>query len=135
MDGGGGKRRSLHPRFLLLGDAAGEASPSDATHVWLHLRYHDAERTRIITPAEIKKEEIPSLQSTLDPTILDRVQGSIVGMAIGDALGAHVEFRPHSYLVEHPVKDFSAGGTWGLQEGQVNHRSSPHSALSISLFL
>ncbi|CAF4068962.1 unnamed protein product, partial [Rotaria sordida] len=36
-------------------------------------------------------KEPPTL---IDERILDRIQGSIIGMAIGDALGAHVEFRP-----------------------------------------
>ncbi len=40
-------------------------------------------------------------------------------MALGDALGAHVEFRPYHYLVQNPVTDLKAGGTWGLQKGQV----------------
>jgi ADP-ribosylglycohydrolase len=43
----------------------------------------------------------------------------MIGMAIGDALGAHVEFRPQSYLEENPVKDLQGGGTWGLEKGQV----------------
>ena len=50
---------------------------------------------------------------------LNRIEGSIVGMAIGDALGAHVEFRPRSYLEQYPVKDFQGGGTWNLKPGQV----------------
>jgi hypothetical protein len=40
-------------------------------------------------------------------------------MALGDALGAHVEFRPHQYLVENPVTELEGGGTWGLKQGQV----------------
>ena len=51
--------------------------------------------------------------------MLDRVKGSMFGMTIGDALGAHVEFRPRSYLIAHTVKDFQSGGTWGLEKGQV----------------
>jgi hypothetical protein len=43
----------------------------------------------------------------------------MIGMAIGDALGAHVEFRPHTYLEANPVKDLEGGGTWGLEKGQV----------------
>ena len=54
-----------------------------------------------------------------DNEILDRIQGSMMGMALGDALGAHVEFRPESYLREHPVTDLVGGGTWGLLPGQV----------------
>jgi ADP-ribosyl-[dinitrogen reductase] hydrolase len=55
----------------------------------------------------------------IDEKILDRVQGSIIGMALGDALGAHVEFRPHQYMIKNPVTDLKGGGTWGLEKGQV----------------
>jgi ADP-ribosylglycohydrolase len=51
--------------------------------------------------------------------ILDKIQGSLIGMALGDALGAHVEFRPYQYLLANPVKDLEGGGTWGLRKGQV----------------
>jgi ADP-ribosyl-[dinitrogen reductase] hydrolase len=54
-----------------------------------------------------------------DKKILDRIQGSMIGMALGDALGAHVEFRPRDYLREHPVENLQGGGTWGLNKGQV----------------
>jgi hypothetical protein len=54
-----------------------------------------------------------------DHSLRDRVHGSMLGMALGDALGAHVEFCPHSYMVENPVSDLMAGGTWGLLKGQV----------------
>ena len=57
----------------------------------------------------------------INEEILDRISGSMVGMALGDALGAHVEFRPRSYLVAHPVKDLQGGGTWGLEKGQVKY--------------
>ena len=56
---------------------------------------------------------------TIDDGLLDRIHGSLIGLAIGDALGAHVEFHSHSYLVENPVKDLMGGGTWGLKIGQV----------------
>ena len=55
----------------------------------------------------------------IDEEILDRIQGSMIGMALGDALGAHVEFRPREYLLEHRVTDLQGGGTWGLDKGQV----------------
>lgn len=42
-------------------------------------------------------------------------------MAIGDALGAHVEFRPREYLKSNPVEEFQGGGTWGLEKGQVSY--------------
>ena len=55
----------------------------------------------------------------VDPQLLDKVQGSMIGMAIGDALGAHVEFRPYEYVKANPVTKMEGGGTWGLKEGQV----------------
>lgn len=51
--------------------------------------------------------------------ILDRIQGSMIGTAIGDALGAVVEFRPRQFLIQNPVTDLQSGGTWGLKKGQV----------------
>lgn len=61
-----------------------------------------------------------------DAELLDQITGSMLGMAIGDALGAHVEFRPHEYLVEHPVTELDSGGTWGLAKGQVNDPYLPY---------
>lgn len=55
----------------------------------------------------------------IDEKILDRIQGSMVGMALGDALGAHVEFRPRQYMLENEVTTLEGGGTWGLEKGQV----------------
>ena len=68
-----------------------------------------------------------------DAKLLDRITGSVLGMALGDALGAHVEFRPHEYLVEHPVTDLSSGGTWGLEKGQFTDDTSMGLCLAASL--
>jgi hypothetical protein len=57
----------------------------------------------------------------IDDDILDRIYGSMIGMALGDALGASVEFRPHSYMLENPVTKLEGGGTWGLKSGQVSY--------------
>ncbi len=85
---------------------------------WLDLQYHDEDKHKIKKPDEIEDYiQVPS--SSIDNNILDRIQGSIIGMALGDALGAHVEFRPHSYLEANPVKNLQGGGTWGLAIGQV----------------
>jgi hypothetical protein len=85
---------------------------------WLDIQYHDDTKTSIKKPADLEDEmEEPS--GEIDEKILDRIQGSMLGMALGDALGAHVEFRPHQYLVANPVTDLESGGTWGLQKGQV----------------
>ncbi|CAF4805776.1 unnamed protein product, partial [Rotaria sp. Silwood1] len=55
------------------------------------------------------------------------------GLAMGDALGAHVEFRPNSYLVANPVQDLVGGGTWGLQKGQFTDDTSMALCLANSL--
>ena len=66
---------------------------------------------------KIRKKHYPSLNNR--DNILDKVKGSLFGLALGDALGAHVEFRPHTYLATNPVKDLIGGRTWGLEKGQV----------------
>lgn len=46
---------------------------------------------------------------------LERYRGSLLGLAIGDALGAPVEFKaPGTFK---PIVDFASGGTWRLQSG------------------
>ncbi|UJR07642.1 hypothetical protein I4U23_011930 [Adineta vaga] len=83
-----------------------------------------------ILPANI------SCQSTAQqtsPREEAKVVGSLVGLAIGDALGASVEFRPRQYLVDHPVRDMQGGGTWGLQAGQWTDDTSMALCLASSL--
>lgn len=70
-------------------------------------------------PAELDNY-IESPPDSADEKIRDRIQGSLIGMTLGDALGAHVEFRPHGYLLENPVQTLNGGGTWGLVKGQVS---------------
>ena len=84
---------------------------------WLELQYHKP-NGRIMKPAELQSllREPPI---SIDEHILDRIQGSIIGMALGDALGAHVEFQSRQNLLTNPVTDLVGGGTWGLQKGQV----------------
>ena len=66
----------------------------------------------------IQPTDLPDMK-TINQQIVDRIKGSIFGMAIGDALGAHVEFKPNSYLRAYPVQEMMSGGTWGLEKGQV----------------
>ncbi|CAF0767046.1 unnamed protein product [Rotaria sp. Silwood1] len=65
--------------------------------------------------------------------IFDRVHGSMAGTALGDALGAHVEFKPQPALIANPVKDLEGGGTWGLEKGQFTDDTSMTLCLAISL--
>ncbi len=103
---------------------------------WLDCQYHDFEHLSIKKPDEIENE-MKDPPDDYDKNILDRIHGSMIGMALGDALGAHVEFRPRDYLREHPVNDLQGGGTWGLQKGQVYyfHRFIFNKYLCFSLLM
>lgn len=49
----------------------------------------------------------------------DRIAGSLLGLALGDALGAHVSYEEQSVLQNNRVRDLGFGGTWGLEKGEV----------------
>ncbi len=72
----------------------------------------------IMKPEDLEKQLLRDFYE-IDKNILDRIHGSMAGMALGDALGAHVEFRPQTFMEKNPVKDLKGGGTWGLERGQV----------------
>ena len=46
----------------------------------------------------------------------DRYTGCLLGLAVGDALGAPIEFRPPGSF--EPLTDLIAGGPFNLQRGQ-----------------
>ena len=94
-------------------------------HKWLDLQFHDQTKPQIKKPDELQND-MPEPPDSVDENIFDRIAGSIIGLALGDALGAYVECQPHAYLVAHPVKDLQGGGTWGLQAGQVKLSTSHH---------
>jgi ADP-ribosylglycohydrolase len=84
-----------------------------------------------ILPGDIKIVWPPT--EAHDTATLNRITGSLVGLAIGDALGASVEFRPQQYLAAHPVREMMAGGTWGLRAGQWTDDTSMALCLASSL--
>jgi ADP-ribosyl-[dinitrogen reductase] hydrolase len=61
----------------------------------------------------------------------DRQRGALIGLAVGDALGAPVEFQPPQSFM--PVTDFDWGGPFGLEPGQWTDDTSMALALSDSL--
>jgi hypothetical protein len=83
---------------------------------WFDLQFHKNEQIK--KPDELENE-IADPPELVNENILDKINGSLIGMTLGDALGARVEFRPHGYLVANPVTDLEGGGTWGLKKGQV----------------
>ena len=85
---------------------------------WLDLQFHDKKQQSGKKLDELEKE-MRDPPNQIDQNILNRIQGSMIGLALGDALGAYVEYRPHEYMVQNPVTDLEGGGTWGLKKGQV----------------
>ncbi|CAF4304511.1 unnamed protein product, partial [Rotaria sordida] len=69
-----------------------------------------------VLPHNIKLDKTPSYHEKDE--VCDRIIGSLLGLAIGDALGASVEFRPQQYLSANPVRKMEGGGTWGLEAGK-----------------
>lgn len=63
----------------------------------------------------------------------DRVYGCLLGLALGDCLGAAVEFQPRGSFV--PVTELRGGGTWGLPAGHFTDDTSMALCLAESLVL
>ncbi|CAF4662538.1 unnamed protein product, partial [Rotaria sp. Silwood2] len=84
-----------------------------------------------VLPHNIKLDKIPEYHEKDDTC--DRVIGSLVGLAIGDALGASVEFRPQQYLAANPIRKMEGGGTWGLEAGKWTDDTSMALCLASSL--
>src|SRR5690242_13839907 len=84
-----------------------------------------------VLPEDIKLEKTPDYHIKDD--ICYRIKGSLIGLAIGDALGASVEFRPQQYLAANPVSKMEGGGTWGLDAGKWTDDTSMALCLASSL--
>ena len=63
--------------------------------------------------------------------LMNRFQGCLLGLAVGDALGAPVEFQSPGTF--QPVKDMMGGGSFGLQAGQWTDDTSLALCLAESL--
>ena len=61
----------------------------------------------------------------------DRLRGMLVGLAVGDALGAAVEFQPPGSFP--PVTGFRSGGPHGLEPGEWTDDTSMALALADSI--
>ncbi|CAF4390515.1 unnamed protein product, partial [Rotaria sp. Silwood2] len=99
---------------------------------WLYPQYHDNRYTKIKIPDELERN-IEDPPENMDKSMLDRIQGSMMGMAFGDTLGAPVEFRPPEYFLGNPVTGLEAGCTRGLKKGQFTDDISMPLCLASSL--
>jgi ADP-ribosyl-[dinitrogen reductase] hydrolase len=84
-----------------------------------------------VLPDQIKPEKPPEIDD--NDVTCNRMIGSLIGLAIGDALGASVEFRPQQYLAANPVSKMVGGGTWGLEVGKWTDDTSMALCLAASL--
>ena len=63
--------------------------------------------------------------------VTDRLRGTLIGLAVGDALGAAVEFMPPGSFP--PVTDYRGGGPHGLAPGEWTDDTSMALALADSI--
>ena len=66
-----------------------------------------------------------------EPTQVERYRGSLLGLAVGDALGTTLEFKPPGTF--RPVDDMVGGGPFGLEAGQWTDDTSMALCLAESL--
>jgi len=67
----------------------------------------------------------------MSANVIDRQRGALIGLAVGDALGAAVEFMPPGSFP--PVVDFRDGGPHGLAPGEWTDDTSMALALADSI--
>ena len=68
---------------------------------------------------------------TFAPDAADRARGSLLGLAVGDALGTTLEFKPPGTFT--PLTDLVGGGPFGLRAGQWTDDTSMALCLGESL--
>ena len=64
-------------------------------------------------------------------TIIDRARGSLIGLAVGDALGVPLEFKSPGTF--EPVNDMIGGGSFNLMPGEWTDDTSMALCLAESL--
>jgi ADP-ribosyl-[dinitrogen reductase] hydrolase len=72
-----------------------------------------------------------TLQLQMKESRLDRFRGCLVGLAVGDALGTSVEFKPRGTFA--PVRTMLGGGPFDLQPGEWTDDTSMALCLAASL--
>src|SRR5262249_23827953 len=61
------------------------------------------------------------MKNHIDPAVLSRAQGCLLGQLAGDALGSMVEFKTAEEIERdypHGLRELTGGGTWGTIAGQ-----------------
>jgi ADP-ribosyl-[dinitrogen reductase] hydrolase len=71
------------------------------------------------------------MKQSSPPTQRARIRGCLLGLALGDCVGAAVEFKARGSFT--PLTDLQGGGTWGLEAGQFTDDTSMALCLAESL--
>lgn len=83
------------------------------------------------SPCRLTPEDLRYYAMTYSLTTLNRYQGCLVGLAVGDALGTTLEFKsPGSFS---PLTDMRGGGPFSLKPGQWTDDTSMALCLAESL--
>jgi ADP-ribosyl-[dinitrogen reductase] hydrolase len=69
--------------------------------------------------------------TSIETTYLNRARGALLGLAVGDAIGTTVEFKPRGSF--KPMTDMIGGGPFGLEPGQFTDDTSMALCLAASL--
>jgi ADP-ribosyl-[dinitrogen reductase] hydrolase len=111
----------------------GLANSHNVLDVIARLRINDpkAYRSSPETPEQVEFVKTWSKSEHGKPTKLNRYLGSLVGLAIGDALGTTLEFKsPGSF---EPIDDMVGGGPLRLNPGELTDDTSMSLCLADSL--
>ncbi len=77
------------------------------------------------------QHEISGLRTAPSGVIGGRIRGSLLGLAVGDALGTTVEFKPRGSFA--PLTDIVGGGPFGLKAGEWTDDTSMALCLAESI--
>lgn len=82
---------------------------------------------------EARADDPPPDPKEGQPGIIERARGAMLGLAVGDALGATLEFGPRIASVKDYHREMIGGGPFGLDPGQWSDDSAMSLALAKSL--
>lgn len=90
---------------------------------------------RSMLPHEIKIVSPPLTLTSNDEPAISRIRGSLVGLAVSDAIGVSAYSRSHEDLCAQPITCMMGGGKWDLTAGKWSNVTSMALCLASSLII